>query len=152
MSGVKERRGDTAQQLLPRHRYMLQKVDAAFGIYDESSTEIMFLQSGVIDKVSAHVRRAYRPYWPLLCLGRNLHVSQAGGVHRENERQATGLLMCTSAPHVHKCTSYAQVHRVYGVFNGTFLNGSISNRILRARLKPSSLCPCFKSCSVCTLF
>lgn len=39
------------QQLLPRHRYMLQKVDAAFGIYDELSTESMFLQSGVIDKV-----------------------------------------------------------------------------------------------------
>ncbi|CAM9783398.1 unnamed protein product, partial [Ectocarpus sp. 6 AP-2014] len=40
------------QQLLPRHRYMLQKVDAAFGIYDELSTESMFLQSGVIDKVN----------------------------------------------------------------------------------------------------
>lgn len=51
MSGAKER-GDTgAQQLLPRHRYMLQKVDAAFGIYDEKSTEVMFLQTGVIDKV-----------------------------------------------------------------------------------------------------
>lgn len=47
--------GDTgAQQLLPRHRYMLQKVDAAFGIYDENSTEAMFLQSGVIDKVRDH--------------------------------------------------------------------------------------------------
>lgn len=51
MSGANERRGDSAQQLLPRHRYMLQKVDAAFGIYDESSTEVMFLQPGVIDKV-----------------------------------------------------------------------------------------------------
>lgn len=40
-----------AQQLLPRHRYMLHKVDSAFGIYDEGSTEIMFLQPGVIDKV-----------------------------------------------------------------------------------------------------
>lgn len=43
--------GTAPQQLLPRHRYMLQKVDAAFGIYDELSTESMFLQSGVIDKV-----------------------------------------------------------------------------------------------------
>lgn len=51
MSGANAR-GDTgAQQLLPRHRYMLQKVDAAFGIYDETSTEVMFLQPGVIDKV-----------------------------------------------------------------------------------------------------
>lgn len=40
-----------AMQLLPRHRYMLQKVDAAFGIYDENITEVMFLQEGVIDKV-----------------------------------------------------------------------------------------------------
>lgn len=38
-------------QLLPRHRYMLQKVDAAFGIYDENLTEVMFLQQGVLDKV-----------------------------------------------------------------------------------------------------
>ena len=38
-------------QLLPRHRYMLQKVDAAFGIYDESTTEFMFLHHGVMDKV-----------------------------------------------------------------------------------------------------
>lgn len=54
MSGANDR-GDTgAQQLLPRHRYMLQKVDAAFGIYDENSTEAMFLQSGVIDKVREH--------------------------------------------------------------------------------------------------
>lgn len=40
-------------QLLPRHRYMLQKVDAAFGIYDENTTEVMFVQKGVIDKVCA---------------------------------------------------------------------------------------------------
>lgn len=40
-----------SMQLLPRHRYMLQKVDAAFGIYDEDLTEAMFLQRGVIDKV-----------------------------------------------------------------------------------------------------
>lgn len=40
-----------AMQLLPRHRYMLQKVDAAFGIYDESTTEFMFLHHGVMDKV-----------------------------------------------------------------------------------------------------
>lgn len=53
MSGPnKQGGGDTgSQQLLPRHRYMLQKVDAAFGIYDERSTEVMFLQPGVIDKV-----------------------------------------------------------------------------------------------------
>lgn len=51
MSGANER-GDTgAHQLLPRHRYMLQKVDAAFGIYDENATEAMFLQTGVIDQV-----------------------------------------------------------------------------------------------------
>lgn len=40
-----------AMQLLPRHRYMLQKVDAAFGIYDEGTTEFMFLHHGVMDKV-----------------------------------------------------------------------------------------------------
>lgn len=40
-----------AMQLLPRHRYMLQKVDAAFGIYDEDLTAAMFLQKGVINKV-----------------------------------------------------------------------------------------------------
>lgn len=53
MSGPnKQVAGDTgSQQLLPRHRYMLQKVDAAFGIYDERSTEVMFLQPEVIDKV-----------------------------------------------------------------------------------------------------
>lgn len=53
MSGpTKQVGGDIgSQQLLPRHRYMLQKVDVAFGIYDERSTEVMFLQPGVIDKV-----------------------------------------------------------------------------------------------------
>lgn len=40
-----------AMQLLPRHRYILQMVDAAFGIYNEDLTEVMFLQDGVIDKV-----------------------------------------------------------------------------------------------------
>lgn len=54
MSGANDRGDTSAQQLLPRHRYMLQKVDAAFGIYDENSTEAMFLQSGVIDKVRNH--------------------------------------------------------------------------------------------------
>lgn len=51
MRGVNKCGDTSAQQLLPRHRYMLQKVDAAFGIYDELSTEAMFLQPGVIDKV-----------------------------------------------------------------------------------------------------
>lgn len=44
-----------AMQLLPRHRYMLQKVDAAFGIYDESTTEFMFLHHGVMAKVCVHL-------------------------------------------------------------------------------------------------
>lgn len=56
--------GIDAMQLLPRHRYMLEKVDAAFGIYNENVTEAMFLQEGVIDQVrrsevcacSTHVR------------------------------------------------------------------------------------------------
>lgn len=45
-----------AMQLLPRHRYMLQKVDAAFGIYDEDLTEVMFFQEGIINKVPRVVR------------------------------------------------------------------------------------------------
>lgn len=61
MSGANQRGHTGAQQLLPRHRYMLQKVDAAFGIYDENSTEAMFLQSGVIDKVS-HQHVGYSQY------------------------------------------------------------------------------------------
>lgn len=42
-------------QLMPRHRYMLQRVDAAFGIYDEDLTEVMFIQHGVMDKVRLHL-------------------------------------------------------------------------------------------------
>lgn len=59
MSGPnKQVGGDTgSQQLLPRHRYMLQKVDVAFGIYDERSTEVMFLQPGVMDKVRERGKR-----------------------------------------------------------------------------------------------
>lgn len=53
MVGVAEEgdRDAGALQLLPRHRYILQKVDAAFGIYDENLTEVMFLQRGVMNKV-----------------------------------------------------------------------------------------------------
>ena len=40
-------------QLLPRHRYMLQRVDVAFGIYDENVTEVMFLQHDIIGKVKS---------------------------------------------------------------------------------------------------
>lgn len=79
-------------QLLPRHRYMLQKVDAAFGIYDESTTEFMFLHHGVMDKVCytmtcmhhLHTSTSRHIYLHIACcfgIEQSVQVTTATGYH-----------------------------------------------------------------------